>query len=155
VTTLEKERLIPPTLSVDEADLVRAAQEMIMESLDHGRAAHISVDCESGTNPSIAVPPQVLKVVGQVLGMMAQGRPIVLMPTTQEFSTVEAAKYLNVSRPFVIKEIDAGRLAHRKVGTHRRIAYEDLIAYARAMRVDREAALDRMAQNAQELGLTY
>lgn len=65
---------------------------------------------------------------------MSQGRPITLMPTEQEFTTVEAANFLNVSRPFVIKEIEAGRLAHRKVGSHRRIAFEDLLEYAQQMR---------------------
>ena len=58
-------------------------------------------------------------------------------------------------RPFVVKEIDAGRLPHRLVGTHRRVAFEDLIAYARKMREQQEAALERMAENARELGLDY
>jgi excisionase family DNA binding protein len=73
----------------------------------------------------------------------------------REFTTVEAAHFLNVSRPFVIKEIEEGRLSHRMVGTHRRIAFEDLLAYARKMREQQAAALERMAQNARELGLDY
>ena len=77
------------------------------------------------------------------------------MPSSQEFSTVEAAHFLNVSRPFVVKEIDAGRLPHRLVGSHRRVAFEDLIAYARKMREQQESALERMAENARELGLDY
>jgi excisionase family DNA binding protein len=77
------------------------------------------------------------------------------VPSSQELSTVEAANFLNVSRPFVIKEIEAGRLPHRKVGTHRRVAFEDLLAYARDMRHEQQQALDRMAQNARELGLDY
>jgi excisionase family DNA binding protein len=70
-------------------------------------------------------------------------------------STVEAAHFLNVSRPFVIKEIEAGRLKHRKVGSHRRVLYEDLLEYARAMRAQQQLALERMAANARELGLEY
>lgn len=77
------------------------------------------------------------------------------MPSKQEFSTVEAANFLNVSRPFVLKEIEDGRLPHRKVGTHHRVAFEDLVAYARAMRKRQEHALERMAENARELGLDY
>src|SRR3989442_9370990 len=56
---------------------------------------------------------------------------------------------------FVIKEIEEGRLPHRMVGTHRRIAFEDLLAYARKMREKQAAALERMAENARELGLDY
>jgi excisionase family DNA binding protein len=70
-------------------------------------------------------------------------------------TTVEAANLLNVSRPFVIKEMESGRLPHRKVGTHRRIALEDLLAYARNMHAQQASALDRMADNARELGLNY
>jgi excisionase family DNA binding protein len=77
------------------------------------------------------------------------------MPAKREFTTVEAAHFLNVSRPFVIKEIEEGRLPHRMVGTHRRIAFEDLRAYARKMHEKQTAALERMAENARELGLVY
>lgn len=59
-----------------------------------------------------------------------QASSITLAPAHREFTTVEAANFLNVSRPFVIKEIEAGRLEHSIVGTHRRIAFEDVIAYA-------------------------
>jgi excisionase family DNA binding protein len=86
---------------------------------------------------------------------MSEGHAITLMPSKQEFTTVEAANFLNVSRPFVIKEIEEGRLPHRKVGTHRRVAFEDLVTYAREMRKRQEGALERMADNARELGLNY
>ena len=78
---------------------------------------------------------------------MSEGRPITLVPSSQELSTVEAAHFLNVSRPFVVKEIDAGRLAHRLVGTHRRVAFEDLIAYARKMREQQESARQTASTN--------
>jgi len=78
-----------------------------------------------------------------------------LVPADQEFTTVEAANFLNVSRPSVIKEIESGRLPHRKVGSHRRIAFEDLMAYAQKMREQQASILERMADNARELGLDY
>lgn len=86
---------------------------------------------------------------------MSERRPIVVMPPKQEVSTVEAANFLNVSRPFVIKEIEQGRLPHRMVGTHRRIAFDDLTHYAEKMRSHQQSALDRMAENANELGLDH
>jgi excisionase family DNA binding protein len=78
-----------------------------------------------------------------------------LVPEKQELSTVEAANFLNVSRPFLIKEIEAGRLAHRMVGTHRRIRFSDLMTYAKLVRTKQQEALDQMAENARELGLEY
>ena len=55
----------------------------------------------------------------------------------------------------MIKEIEAGRLPHRKVGTHRRVTFADLQDYARKMCEQQAGALDRMADNARELGLDY
>jgi excisionase family DNA binding protein len=142
-------------MSPKDIEMARVAQRCIMEALDHSRAAAITLTTDTGEHPSIEVPPAALKLIGQLLGAMSEGRPIALVPSSQEFSTVEAAHFLNVSRPFVIKEIEAGRLPHRMVGTHRRVAFEDLIAYARKMRERQEAALERLAGNARELGLEY
>jgi len=83
---------------------------------------------------------------------MSEGKPFTLMPEKQELTTVEAANFLNVSRPFVIKEIDAGRIPHRMVGSHRRILLTDLFEYAKQMQASREAALDDLSQLSQDLG---
>jgi len=144
-----------PVLNPKDQEMARAAQRCIVAALDHSRAATITLTTDTGERPTVELPPAALKLIGQLLGAMSQGRPITLMPTEQEFSTVEAANFLNVSRPFVIKEIEAGRLAHRKVGSHRRIAFEDLLEYAQQMRARQANALERMAENARELGLDY
>ena len=133
--TLEKTRQVQPQpLSAKDIEMARVAQRCIMEALDHSRAASITLTTETGEHPSVELPPAALKLIGQLLGAMSEGRPVSLVPANQEFSTVEAANFLNVSRPFVIKEIEARRLAHRMVGTHRRIAFDDLLLYARQMR---------------------
>jgi excisionase family DNA binding protein len=153
---LERTRqVMPPSMSPQELEMARVAQRCIMEALDHSRAAAITLTTTDGSHPTIELPPAALKLIGQLLGVMSEGRSVTLMPSKQEFSTVEAAHFLNVSRPFVIKEIEQGRLPHRKVGAHRRVAFEDLVAYAREMRKRQESALERMAENARELGLDY
>ena len=144
-----------PPLNAKDKEMVRIAQRCIMASLDHSRAAAITLTTDTGEHPTVDLPPSALRLIGQLLGAMSEGRPIVLMPTQQELTTVEAANFLNVSRPFVIKEIDAGRLPHRMVGSHRRIALDDLLNYANKMRAQQAGALDRMAENARELGLDY
>ncbi|HGO6079729.1 TPA: excisionase family DNA-binding protein [Burkholderia cenocepacia] len=145
----------PPPMTEREVEMARVAQRSIMEALDHSRAAAITLTTDKGDHPSVEVPPAALKLIGQLLGAMSEGRSILLSPANREFTTVEAAHFLNVSRPFVIKEIEAGRLGHRMVGTHRRIAFDDLLAYRRDMRGKQMAALERMADNARDLGLDY
>jgi hypothetical protein len=41
------------------------------------------------------------------------------------------------------------------VGTHRRIRFADLMDYAKTIRAQQQAALDKKADNARELGLDY
>jgi len=156
VTLLEKNgQLTGALISDQEIEMARVAQRCIMESLDHSRAAEITLTTDTGEHPKVALPPASLRLIGQILGAMSEGRSITLMPSKREFSTVEAAHFMNVSRPFIIKEIDSGRLKHRMVGTHRRIFLEDLIEYKNLMQSKQYAALDRMVENAKELGLDY
>ncbi len=154
-TAEQARKLLPPSMTEAELEMARVAQRCIMEALDHSRAASIKLTSDTGEEPIVQLPPQALKFIAQILGAMSERRPIVLMPADQEMSTVEAANFLKVSRPFVIKEIKEGRLPYRMVGTHRRIAIEDLMAYAANMRDKQKSALQRMADNAAELGLDY
>lgn len=137
--------------------MVKAAQRCIVAALDHSRAPSIALVDEEGksTEPALRLPPQALRLIAQVLGALGEGRPITIVPARHEFTTVEAAHFLNVSRPFVISEIEAGRLACRLVGTHRRISYEALVDYQRRMRKEQDTALQDLADNAQDLGLGY
>lgn len=156
MATLQRERrLAPPDMTPEEAEMARLAQRFIVESLDHSRAAVITLTSDTGDAPSVSVPTKTLRFIADVLGALSERQPVVFMPPKREMSTVEAANFLNVSRPFVIKEIEAGRLPHRKVGSHRRIAFEDLMRYASEMHARQREALKRLSDNAAELGLDY
>lgn len=151
--TLKREReAAAPLPSKTDMELARIAQRCIMEALDRSKAVKIKLESENGDMPPIELPPTSLRLIGQLLGLMSEGRPFALMPEKQELTTVEAANFLNVSRPFVVKEIDAGRIPHRMVGSHRRILLTDLLEYATQMQASREAALDELSQLSQELG---
>lgn len=159
MATTERQRgeLRPPILTAAEAELAKAAQRCIMAALDHSKAPAIALLDEDNqqAEPAIRLPPKALRMIAQVLGAMGERRPIAFVPQKHELTTVDAAHLLNVSRPFVIKEIEAGRLKHHKVGSHRRIAYDDLVAYKQAMREGQRQALQTLADDAQELGLGY
>jgi excisionase family DNA binding protein len=153
MTTSAPERLVPPEMSPEQLEMLITAERMLMEALDRSNAATITVHSDEGVVPPIAVPPQVLRILARTLGLLAQGQPVTLISEQQEMTTVEAANFLNVSRPFVIKEVEAGRLPHRMVGTHRRILFKDLLEYSRSMRRRQQDALDQMAQDAIKNGL--
>ena len=150
--------LLEPLATDQEAEMAKVAQRCLMAALDHSRAHRIALVDDQGAltdGPVLELPPQALRFFAEMLGMMAQRRPVMLVPQNHEITTQEAAALLNVSRPFVIKEIEAGRLGCRKVGRHRRIEFEELRRYQAAQRAQSEQALQKLAELSQDLGLGY
>ena len=94
----------------------------------------------------VEVPPELEAAVQRALRAAAR-------PLPAEMTTTQAADFLDVSRPFVIKLVRRGELPCRMVGTHRRIPTDALRAYRDKMFQRARAAADEMAQISQELGL--
>ena len=145
---------------VPTAEAAEAAQESL-SVLDRFRASHglrqasLSLDLEGGQHASVPIPPAVLELLKEILMQMAQGNAVTLVPVHAELTTQQAADLLNVSRPFLIEQLEQGEIPFRKVGTHRRIRLADLMAYKHAIDQQRAAALDELAAQAQELGMGY
>jgi excisionase family DNA binding protein len=138
--------------------MAKVAHPCLMTALDHPRAQRIALVDEKGQitdAPVLELPPQALRFFAEMLGMMAQRRPVMLVARNHELTTQDAAALLNVSRPFVIQEIEAGRLRCRKVGRHRRIEFEELRRYQGAQRAQSEVAVQKLADLSQDLGLDY
>ncbi len=74
-------------------------------------------------------------------------------PQKHEMTTQDAAAFLNVSHPYVIKQIEDGALKSRKVGQHRRVKVEDLAQFQLQLKQRSEDALQRLTDLSQELGL--
>ena len=104
---------------------------------------------------TVTVPREALDVFIQVLGQLAQGQAVKVVPTDSELTTHQAAGLLNVSRPFLIGLLDAGAIPYRRVGTHRRVRVNDLLAYKAKDDARRDEALAELTRQAQDLGLGY
>ncbi|MBW3597022.1 MAG: helix-turn-helix domain-containing protein [Planctomycetes bacterium] len=69
-----------------------------------------------------------------------------------EMTTTQAAEFLDVSRPFVIKLIQRGDLPCRLVGKHRRIPTGALVEYREKMFQEARQAANEMSRLAQDAG---
>jgi excisionase family DNA binding protein len=103
----------------------------------------------------IELPAGVVSLLMDILGAMASGQGVTLIPEGAELTTVQAADILNVSRPFLIKLLESGKIPYRKVGKHRRIRMEDVMNYKQSIDQEREAVLDQLVADAQEQDMGY
>lgn len=131
---------------VPTPDLAEAAKRLLED-----RARFQLVD--NGTGQAQDLPPAVFDAMLQVLAALANNQAISIVPTSMELTTNQAADLLNVSRSHVLQLVDSGQLAARMIGTHRRIALTDLLAFRDAMTLRTRKGLDDLAKLDQELGL--
>jgi excisionase family DNA binding protein len=101
----------------------------------------------------LVLPPSALRVLVRILTEIGQGNSITLTPIRAELTSQQAADLLNVSRPHLVKLLDQGSLPSHKVGSHRRVQLEDVLAYKREFLAKRHAALDELQALSQDLGL--
>ena len=75
------------------------------------------------------LPGAVFRLFKDIARNMQLGRAIVLVPGNQQLTTQRASGLLGVSRPHLIKMLEAGELPYHKSGSHWRIYLKDLAAY--------------------------
>ncbi|HBC60210.1 MAG TPA: DNA-binding protein [Planctomycetaceae bacterium] len=115
----------------------------------------VRIEPENEPEESISIPVSAFRLLNGILTEMAKGNSVTLIPVHAELTTQKAAEILNVSRPFLIEQLEKGIIPHRKVGTHRRIMLKDLMEYKETMDHHRLNALEELSALDQELGLGY
>jgi excisionase family DNA binding protein len=145
-------RQLPPT--VQDAAMARASGQRLSPYVGRNRSLSLRV-MEAGQEQALELPAGAVALLMDILEAMAAGRGISLIPENAELTTVQAADILNVSRPYLIKLLAEGAIPHRKVGTHRRILMEDVMAFKTRTDRERETVLDELAADAQRNDMGY
>jgi excisionase family DNA binding protein len=100
----------------------------------------------------IPLPETVFYVLERVVEVMARGDSITVVPVGREVTTQQAADLLNVSRQYLVRLLEEGRIPFRKTGKHRRLRIEDVLAFKEQRDKDRRAGLRELSQMTQEFG---
>lgn len=124
-----------------------------LRALDAALGAEGPVRLHLGVQASeVEVPRSALAALAQVLDSFAHGEGVTVVPAQAELTTQQAADTLHVSRPFLIRLLEAGQIDYRTVGTHRRVKAASLIRYLWEDDARRQATADALAAETRELG---
>ena len=145
-------RQLPP--SAQEAAIARASGQLLSRYARNKAPLKLRVTDGEQVEP-IELPAGAVALLMDILEAMAAGQGVTIIPENAELTTVQAADVLNVSRPFLIKLLDEQKIPHRKVGKHRRIRMEDVMAYKASVDAERQSVLDELAAEAQEQEMGY
>lgn len=101
----------------------------------------------------VTLPTALSALLLEVVGALSRGEGVALYTIGTELSPRQAGDILNVSLQYVARLMDAGTLPFHRVGAHRRVLLEDVLAYKRTRDAERDEALTNLVRQSEELGL--
>ena len=145
----------PVAPSEDEAKQAQETGRRLARHVKKNQELKFRIIDNGETPETLQLPASAVKLLLDLLNEMAKGNAISLIPHHAELTTQQAADLLNVSRPYLVEILEEGKIPFHRVGTHRRILFEDLLAYKQEIDGRREKNLDKLVNQAQKLGLGY
>jgi excisionase family DNA binding protein len=130
-------------------DLVAFAQ--LLRDLDPDGAAGRTAELHAPDGRVRRIPAELFEVLEQVADALAAGSGVTVAPNDMQMTTQQAADFLGVSRPTLIKYLEHGDIAHEKRGRHRRVLLRDVVEFQARFRVRRRAALRDIARETQSV----
>lgn len=138
--------------SKDEQKVAIASYDSLTAVLKELKSKNPEIEIEE-TQERIKIPLSALKLLGDILEAMSQGKPFSLVPFATEVTTQKAAELLGCSRPHFVKLLEDGEIEFTKVGKHRRVKFEDVLEYKKKMKAAQKQRIIEIMKSDEELGL--
>jgi excisionase family DNA binding protein len=100
----------------------------------------------------IDAPPTAVQALTRAVEYLANGEPVMIIPANAQLTTGEAATILDVSRQYVVRLLDDGKIPSHREGSHRRVYLRDLIVYRERRIAEQMEAWRAMVRLGQETG---
>ena len=150
---------LSPSHSLPSAEEVAVAREggraLSVYLQTRAETQQIEIFDDKGAAHPVRLPVSALRLLVEVLTEIGEGNAVSIIPIHAELTTQDAAEVLNVSRPFLVQLLERGDIPFHKTGTHRRVRYQDVIAYKERIDTERTRTLDALAEQAQILKMGY
>jgi len=138
----------------DEIDIANRSQKALAEHLvTKFETQRISIQDADDVSHQIELPTSALRLLLSILGELASGNAVQVVPVQAELTTQEAANILNVSRPHMVKLLEDGKLPYYKTGRHRRVLFADLIKFKEQRKQESLLAMQELTDLSQELDI--
>jgi excisionase family DNA binding protein len=145
-----------PLPTAAEAALARESSRTLSAYLrDDADAQQIEIRDDQGAAHPLRIPVSALRLLLSALREIGEGNAVGITSIHAELTTRQAADLLNVSSPFLVQLLDRGELPFHQTGTHRRVRYQDVIAYKEWIDAQRAKDLDALTEQAQALNMGY
>ncbi|WP_274644122.1 helix-turn-helix domain-containing protein [Pseudomonas serbica] len=145
-----------PTLYTIPGAFERATAEKALpplrDLLDTGAVTHRIRLLDENVEREVEVPAIALWLLQHALEEIAKGNGAQVVPVQAELTTQEAADLLNVSRPYLIRLVEAGAIPFTKVGRHRRLRLVDVVAYKTKRDAESAWMMNALAEQGQSIG---
>ncbi|MEZ4986812.1 MAG: helix-turn-helix domain-containing protein [Saprospiraceae bacterium] len=138
--------------SKEEQKVAMESYNALTEVLESLHKDNPEIEIEE-TREKIRVPLKALKLLAEILKITSQGKPISLVPIATEMTTQAVADLLGCSRPHLVKLLEEGEIEYTKIGKHRRVKFEDAMAYKKRMKAKQQELLIKIMNADEESGL--
>lgn len=142
----------PSLPSKDEVVLARETSRKLAQLMVPEQKLNIKIQGKEGGEISMELPASAVRMLLDILEQMANGNAVSLTPLHAELTTQQAAEMLNISRPYLIKLLEQGKIPFHKVGSHRRILAKDVLEYKQRSYQERRKAMAELTAESQEIG---
>jgi excisionase family DNA binding protein len=140
--------------SPEEAALAKlSSREMAAHVETRASTQQVSFTRKDGELQQVEVPVSALRLLIDILTELGDGNTVKMIPVHAEMTTQEASDVLNMSRPTLIKLLDAGDVPYHRSGNRRKVKYSDVIAYKNTIDNKRLETLEALSALDQLHGL--